>query len=36
MAVAGPVAELCMGASSKDNGVDIPAEISSWAKVISK
>ena len=36
MAVAGRVVELCMGPSSKDDGVDIPEEMWSCANVISK
>ena len=35
VAVAGPVAELCM-ASSEDDSVDTPAELSGWAKAISR
>ena len=33
--MAGPVAELCM-ASSEDDSVDTPAELSGWAKAISR
>ena len=35
VAVAEPVAELCM-ASSEDDSVDTPAELSCWTKVISR
>ena len=35
VAVAQPVAELCM-ASSEDDSVDTPAELSGWTKVISR
>ena len=35
VAVAGPVAELCM-ASSEDDSVDSPVELSGWAKAISR
>ena len=35
VAVAGPVAELCMASSEEDN-VDSPVESSGWAKAISK
>ena len=35
VAVAEPVAELCM-ASSEDDGVDTPVELSGWAKAISR
>ena len=33
--MAGPVAELCM-ASSEDDSVDTPAELSGWGKAISR